>query len=403
MLGASQYSVQLSGSTCTVTDPSTTLPRRDVPVVRARYELRRGRRRRLAGRPPPRVAEAVRSRLASHGSEEHPDEDVAVALHWTGLPLHARVRAFAEGVADGLAARTARGLPVLLVLDADIARTLGRILRDELGVQVPLVVLDGLRLDDFDYVDLGRVRQPSGTVPVTIKSLVFSGVDVRQVRPAAPVGEPGVQRRQDLLDGADPAQPREHVVGEEVALRLPPREAVADDDDLQVAVARVVDGRGDPDVGGAADHEQGVEAAAAQLDVEVRAVERGEPVLGHVDVLRARPQLGEHPVPGGAGAVRRARRAGVVRAPRPVPGVDVGEGAGEVAAVGGVVGAGPDDGDAARRGSRRRAVARDRARRPPRRRAGSARAGRTRAPRSAPGRATSGSSGRQAWTVVALP
>ncbi len=28
-------------------------------------------------------------------------------------------------------------------------------------------------LRDFDYVDLGRVRQPSGTVPVTIKSLVF--------------------------------------------------------------------------------------------------------------------------------------------------------------------------------------------------------------------------------------
>lgn len=188
VLGASQYSVQLSGSTCTITDPATTLPRRDVPVVRPRYALADAVDPASLEGLSTSVADAVRGRLASHGSEEHPDEDVALALHWTGLPFYARVRAFAEGLVDGLAARTARGLPVLLVLDADIARTLGRILRDELGVQVPLVVLDGLRLDDFDYVDLGRVRQPSGTVPVTIKSLVFSGVDVRQVRPAAPVG-----------------------------------------------------------------------------------------------------------------------------------------------------------------------------------------------------------------------
>jgi len=29
-------------------------------------------------------------------------------------------------------------------------------------------------LRDFDYIDLGRIRMPSYTVPVTIKSLVFS-------------------------------------------------------------------------------------------------------------------------------------------------------------------------------------------------------------------------------------
>ena len=29
-------------------------------------------------------------------------------------------------------------------------------------------------LMDFDYIDLGRIRLPSNTVPVTIKSLVFS-------------------------------------------------------------------------------------------------------------------------------------------------------------------------------------------------------------------------------------
>jgi ethanolamine utilization protein EutA len=36
------------------------------------------------------------------------------------------------------------------------------------------LVLDGIALRDFDYIDLGRIRMPSHTVPVTIKSLVFS-------------------------------------------------------------------------------------------------------------------------------------------------------------------------------------------------------------------------------------
>jgi ethanolamine utilization protein EutA len=35
---------------------------------------------------------------------------------------------------------------------------------------------------DFDYIDLGRIRMPSYTVPVTIKSLVFSE-DPRGPRP----------------------------------------------------------------------------------------------------------------------------------------------------------------------------------------------------------------------------
>jgi ethanolamine utilization protein EutA len=63
---------------------------------------------------------------------------------------------------------------VYLMIDGDIALTLGTIMRDELAVTNDLLILDGIDLRDFDFVDLGRVRQPSNTVPVTIKSLVFA-------------------------------------------------------------------------------------------------------------------------------------------------------------------------------------------------------------------------------------
>jgi ethanolamine utilization protein EutA len=67
----------------------------------------------------------------------------------------------------------ADGRTVYLMIDSDIALTLGTILRDELSVTNDLLILDGVDLRDFDFVDLGRVRRPSNTVPVTIKSLVF--------------------------------------------------------------------------------------------------------------------------------------------------------------------------------------------------------------------------------------
>jgi ethanolamine utilization protein EutA len=65
-------------------------------------------------------------------------------------------------------------MPIYIMLDGDIAQTLGAILREELLVESEILAIDGVMLRDFDYIDLGRIRMPSYTVPVTIKSLVFS-------------------------------------------------------------------------------------------------------------------------------------------------------------------------------------------------------------------------------------
>ena len=72
--------------------------------------------------------------------------------------------------------------PLFIMLDGDVAQTLGAILCEELGVEGDVLCIDGVLLWDFDYIDLGRIRLPSNTVPVTIKSLVFSE-DPRGPRP----------------------------------------------------------------------------------------------------------------------------------------------------------------------------------------------------------------------------
>jgi len=164
VLGASEYTVQLSGITSYMDAPERTLPRRNLPVARPRYEL-------SDAVDVASVGEEIRRHVGRFGSADA--GDLAVALHWEGPPEYTRLRALAEAVAGGLSDRIAAGAQLYLMLDGDIARTLGLMLREELGIGNDLVVIDGVLLRDFDYVDLGRVRQPSGTVPVTIKSLIF--------------------------------------------------------------------------------------------------------------------------------------------------------------------------------------------------------------------------------------
>jgi ethanolamine utilization protein EutA len=122
---------------------------------------------------PAALAAAIRAHFTAFDLTDG-ETDVALALRWLGPPSHERIFAFAQGIALGMAGTIERKRPLYIMLDGDIAQTLGAILREELDVASEILAIDGVVLWDFDYIDLGRIRLPSMTVPVTIKSLVFS-------------------------------------------------------------------------------------------------------------------------------------------------------------------------------------------------------------------------------------
>jgi ethanolamine utilization protein EutA len=165
-LGASEYSVQLSGNTSTISDAGALLPRRNLQVLQPPYVCE-------ATIEPDRLAAAIRAHFTAFDLTDGASE-VALALRWQGAPSHERIFAFAQGIVRGMPETIARKKPLYIMLDGDIAQTLGAILREELDVQSEILAIDGVVLWDFDYIDLGRIRLPSMTVPVTIKSLVFS-------------------------------------------------------------------------------------------------------------------------------------------------------------------------------------------------------------------------------------
>jgi ethanolamine utilization protein EutA len=165
VIGAAQFTVELSGNTISVPDPAR-LPLRDVPVVAAGVDLADDVDAELIAS---RVGDELR-RLRD-GAAYGP---VALAFRWRGSPSYARLRRLAEGICAGTAAHAdgPGAAPVVVLVDGDIAHGLGRILGEELGAD-RFICLDGLRAGEFDYVDVGSVVRPAGVVPVVVKSLLF--------------------------------------------------------------------------------------------------------------------------------------------------------------------------------------------------------------------------------------
>ncbi len=163
VIGASQFTVQVSGKTIYLPDASV-LPVHNAPVVHLGQEL--DDEIVVAG-----VAEAFARRAALLDLE--PAARLALAFAWHGEPTHARLLAMARAVMQFAAPAGRRDEPLFLMIDGDVAASLGRILHDELGLVGAVVCIDGIALRELDFVDVGERLDPPGVVPVVIKSLLF--------------------------------------------------------------------------------------------------------------------------------------------------------------------------------------------------------------------------------------
>jgi ethanolamine utilization protein EutA len=165
-LGASEYSVQLSGNTIYLSSPGELLPRKNLQVLQPTIRL-------ADAVDPAAIADAIRDHFERFDLIEG-ETEVALAFRWRGAPSYHRLAGLARGIVEALPRTVAAARSIFLIFDGDVAQTIGALLKEELAVASDVLALDGIALWDFDYIDLGRVRMPSFTVPVTIKSLVFS-------------------------------------------------------------------------------------------------------------------------------------------------------------------------------------------------------------------------------------
>jgi ethanolamine utilization protein EutA len=165
VIGASQYTVQVSGNTIFIA-PEDAVPVRNIAVVAPEFPLSEDEFTKDS------VRDALRGALhrldLSHGRQA-----VAVAFHWDGSATFFRLQAFCSGVVEGMKEILAKGHPLVLVNDGDIGGIIGLHFQEELKIDNAIISIDGIALNDFDYVDVGALIPSSGAVPVVIKSLIF--------------------------------------------------------------------------------------------------------------------------------------------------------------------------------------------------------------------------------------
>jgi len=166
VIGASQYTIQVSGNTIFIT-PEDAVPVRNVPVVAPEFPLETDELSKDAVRDA--TLNALRRLDLQYGRQP-----VAIAFHWQGSATFFRLRAFSRGVVEGLKDVLDRGHPLVLVNDGDVGGIVGLHFQEELRIPNPIISVDGIALNDFDYIDIGALIPSSGSVPVVIKSLIFS-------------------------------------------------------------------------------------------------------------------------------------------------------------------------------------------------------------------------------------
>ena len=165
VIGASQYTVQVSGNTVFIS-PDDAVPVRNIAVVAPEFPLDNDEFTKEAVRD---AALSALRRLDLLSARQ----PVAVAFHWDGSATFFRLQAFCGGIAEGLKDILAKGHPLVLVNDGDIGGIVGLHFQEELRLQTPIISIDGIALSDFDFIDIGALIQSSGAVPVVIKSLIF--------------------------------------------------------------------------------------------------------------------------------------------------------------------------------------------------------------------------------------
>jgi ethanolamine utilization protein EutA len=165
VIGASQYTTQVSGSTIFVS-PLEALPLRNLPVIAPDFALDD------AAIASAAVAAAIQKALL-HLDLVESESPVAIFVPWAGSATFHRLDAFCRGVVEGLGSLLTRGLPVVLAGDGDVGGLLGIHFREEMKLTNPVISIDGLELKQFDFIDIGEMLESSGAVPVVIKSLIF--------------------------------------------------------------------------------------------------------------------------------------------------------------------------------------------------------------------------------------
>ncbi len=162
VVGAGSHTAEISGSTIAYREQI--LPVKNIPILKLAQEDETLTVTELGQR--------IQEKLNWHRIEETPQ--IALAIRGMSNPTFADIQRYGQGIVEGLASLVAEQIPIIVMVDEDMAKALGHALSAHLPKDYPFICLDSVKVENGDYVDIGLPVAEEAVLPVIVKTLVFN-------------------------------------------------------------------------------------------------------------------------------------------------------------------------------------------------------------------------------------
>lgn len=162
VVGAGSHTAEISGSTIAYREQI--LPVKNIPILKLVQEDETLTVTELGQR--------IQEKLNWHRIEETPQ--IALAIRGMSNPTFADIQRYGQGIVEGLASLVAEQIPIIVMVDEDMAKALGHALSAHLPKDYPFICLDSVKVENGDYVDIGLPVAEGAVLPVIVKTLVFN-------------------------------------------------------------------------------------------------------------------------------------------------------------------------------------------------------------------------------------
>lgn len=162
VVGAGTHTTEISGSTITYT--KNAFPIKNLPILKLTKEDESGGSATLAT--------ALLKKLEWFKLEGDMQR-VAIAIEGKENPSFLEVKEYASGLVEGMTELLKRELPLIIIVEKDMAKALGQTIYNLLSYSKDVVCLDSVKLDNGDYIDIGSPIAEGNVLPVVVKTLVF--------------------------------------------------------------------------------------------------------------------------------------------------------------------------------------------------------------------------------------